>query len=135
MSIVIDSSSTLAWIYADEINPSSRRVLDLVINSGAWVPSIWSLEIGNSLQTAMIRGRIDLSFRDDALADLRLMDIKVDDETHKHAWSTSLQLAEKFKLTLYDACYLELAQRKNLPLASLDRELRLAGKALGLTLV
>jgi len=135
MSLVIDSSSALAWIYADEINPASRRILETVIDSGAWVPNIWPLEIGNSLHAAMVHGRIDRNFRDAALADLQLMDIKVDDETSKYAWSTSLHLAEKFKLTLYDACYLELAQRKNLPLASLDRELRLAAKALQFTVM
>lgn len=135
MSLVIDSSSALAWIYADEVSPASRRILDAVVGSGAWVPNIWPLEISNSLQTAMNRGRIDRNFRDAALADLQFMDIKVDDETSKHAWTVSLQLAEKFKLTLYDACYLELAQRKNLPLASLDKELRLAAKALQLTVM
>lgn len=135
MSLVIDSSSTLSWIYADEINPQSRRILEAVISSGAWVPGIWTLEIGNSLQTAMTRGRIDRNFRDAALEDLKLMDIKIDDETSKHAWSATLQLSEKFKLTVYDACYLELAQRKNLPLASFDKELRSAGKALGLTIM
>lgn len=135
MSVVIDSSAALAWIYADEINPNSRRILDLVVMSGAWVPSIWPLEIGNSLQTAITRRRIDLAFRDAVLADLQHLNIKVDNETSTYAWSSSLQLADKFKLTLHDACYLELAQRKNLPLASLDKELRASAKALGLAII
>jgi len=36
---------------------------------------------------------------------------------------------------LYDAAYLELAQRRNLPLATLDGELRAAAKSLGLGLM
>jgi predicted nucleic acid-binding protein len=38
-------------------------------------------------------------------------------------------------LTLYDASYLELAQRRSLPLASLDMALCGAAKALGVELV
>lgn len=135
MSIVIDSSYSLAWIYSDEISSSSRQILETVTSSGAWVPSIWPLEVGNSLQTAIRQGRIETAFRDAAFADLRLLDIKVDTETTQYAWSATLQLSQKFKLTLYDACYLELAQRKSLPLASLDKELRAAAKVLGLTVM
>ena len=46
------------------------------------------------------------------------------------AWTATLSLSERFSLTLYDATYLELAQRQNLPLATLDQELRAAAKAL-----
>ena len=43
MSLVLDSSATLAWIYADEATEASSDIFDLVIESGAWVPSIWKL--------------------------------------------------------------------------------------------
>ena len=46
-----------------------------------------------------------------------------------------LALADRFGLTLYDAVYLELAQRLALPLASLDRQLREAGSALSIGLL
>ncbi|MGA7180378.1 MAG: type II toxin-antitoxin system VapC family toxin [Thiobacillaceae bacterium] len=49
-------------------------------------------------------------------------------------WATTLHLAERYRLTLCDADYLELAQRRGLPLATLDLELRAAGRALGVTL-
>jgi predicted nucleic acid-binding protein len=42
-----------------------------------------------------------------------------------------LHLADRFRLTLYDAAYLELAQRRKLPLATLDQELRAAAQAVG----
>jgi predicted nucleic acid-binding protein len=135
MSLVIDSSDTLAWIFSDEINQATRRMLDLVTDSGAWVPVIWPLEIDNCLQTAVRHGRIKTSFRDAALADLACMDIKIDTETNNYAWSTTMQLSQQFKHTLYDACYLELARRKNFPLASLDRELRAAAEALGVAIM
>jgi predicted nucleic acid-binding protein len=55
--------------------------------------------------------------------------------THGYAWSTTLRLAERFALTLYDAAYLELAQRRSLPLATLDRDLRAAALAVNIELL
>jgi predicted nucleic acid-binding protein len=63
------------------------------------------------------------------------LDIATDDHTDVHAWGETLRLADIFRLTLYDAAYLELAQRRNLPLATLDGELRAAAKSLGLGLM
>ncbi len=135
MSLVLDSSLTLAWLYSDETTDAVQGVMDLVIGSRAYVPAIWRLEVANSLQTGVRRGRIDEVFRDASLADLALMDITTDTETDTYAWNTTLRLVERFKLTVYDAAYLELAQRRILPLASLDEDLRAAAAALGITLL
>ena len=59
----------------------------------------------------------------------------IDVETASQAWAVTSQLATRFRITMYDAAYLELAQRLGLPLATLDRELRAAGGALGVTLL
>ena len=83
----------------------------------------------------MRRGRIDVAYRDATIADLRDLAIDVDPETDRKAWSEILQLADRFRLTLYDAAYLELARRRQLPLASLDNELRAAGQMLGVPLL
>ena len=98
-------------------------------------PSVWRLEVANAFQIAIRRKRIDSDFRDRALAQLMLMPIIIDADTDTYAWSTTLRLAERFGLTVYDAAYLELAQRRNLPLASLDEPLRVAAGALGLSLL
>jgi predicted nucleic acid-binding protein len=135
MSLVLDSSVTLAWLYTEETTVAVQRVMDLVVGSTAYVPAIWRLEVANSLQTGIRRGRIDAVFRDASLADLALMDIATDTETDTYAWNTTLRLAERFKLTVYDAAYLELAQRRSLPLASLDHDLRAAAASLGITLL
>jgi predicted nucleic acid-binding protein len=84
---------------------------------------------------AVRRGRIDEGYRDLSIADLAIMDIVVDAESDRHVWSTTLNLANRFRLTIYDAIYLEVAQRLALPLASLDRQLRRAASGLGLTLL
>ena len=135
MSLVLDSSATLAWIYSDETTDSIRRLFDAVADEGAVVPALWRLEIANSLTVAVRRGRIDANFRRAVLSDLALLDITTDDHTDVHAWGETLSVADRFQLTVYDAAYLELAQRRNLPLATLDRELRVAAKSLGLHLM
>jgi predicted nucleic acid-binding protein len=131
VSLVLDSSAALAWIYGDEATDAIRQVFEQVADEGALVPALWRLEVGNSLAMAVRRNRIDADFRHAALADLALLDITTDPQTGAHAWSDTLALADRFRLTLYDAAYLELARRRALPLATLDGPLRAAGEALG----
>jgi predicted nucleic acid-binding protein len=135
MSFVLDSSLTLAFIFVDELTPATMRLSETASETGAWVPGIWRLEVANSLLMAVRRGRIDAAFRDSALADLSMLNITVDTHTDTQAWTATLSLAERFRLTLYDACYLELAQRRALPLASLDNELRTAAQELRVPLL
>jgi len=135
MSLVLDSSATLAWVYGDETTAAIRQVFDQVADDGAVVPALWRLEVGNSLTIAVRRGRIDADFRHAALADLALLDIIGDQHTDARAWGETLRLADRYRLTLYDAAYLELAHRCGLPLATLDNELRAAAAALGVTLL
>jgi len=130
VSLIIDSSATLAWFYGDETTPAIRQVFELLIKDGAWVPSLWRLEVANILEISVRRGRSDVT-----LADLSLLPISLDPETDKHAWDTTLQLAHRHRLTLYDAAYLELAQRRGLPLATLDGDLRTAAIAEGVHLL
>jgi predicted nucleic acid-binding protein len=66
---------------------------------------------------------------------LRTPPINLDDETANQAWTTTMGLAERFALSAYDAAYLELAQRRSLPLATLNGDLRAAAAALGLTVL
>jgi predicted nucleic acid-binding protein len=135
VSLVLDSSATLAWIYSDETTESIRQIFDMVVDEGAFVPALWRLEVANSLTLAMRKGRIDAGFRQASLADLALLDITTDPDTDLHAWAETLNLADRFRLTLYDAAYLELAMRHRLPLATLDAELRGAATALGVHLL
>jgi predicted nucleic acid-binding protein len=135
VSLVIDASLALAWYFHDEATPATDTILDRVAETGAVVPALWRLELANGLQTAVRRGRISAVYRDDSLADLRQMQIETDLETDAHAWSATLRLAEMHELTLYDAAYLELAQRRRLPLATLDRELRRAADKLGVAVL
>lgn len=128
MSLVLDSSITLAFVYGDETTEAIRRIFEALSESGAWVPGIWRLEVANVLEMGVRRKRHSADFRDATLADLAQLPIQVDGETDRQAWGVTLRLAERHHLTLYDASYLELALRRGLPLATLDEDLWAAAK-------
>ncbi len=135
MTIVLDASLTLSWYFEDERTPAADALLDRVTEAGAVVPVLWRLEVANGLQVAIRRKRCDTAFRDRALAELSCLPISVDAETDGFAWTATLKLADRFGLSVYDACYLELAQRQNVPLGTLDAPLHTAAVALGIEAV
>jgi predicted nucleic acid-binding protein len=135
VSLVLDCSATLAWIYPDETTASVQQVFDTIAATGCVVPTLWRLEVANGLTVAVRRGRITSAFRADALNVLGSAPISIDPETNTHAWAATLHLADRFGLTLYDAAYLELASRLALPLATLDRALDASAQALGIAVI
>ena len=129
MSLVLDASITLAWTYADENTDAVLRVFEIVKSEGASVPALWRWEIANVLEMNAKRGRHGRDFSYEALAALALFPILVDAECVENAWLDTVSLAERHGLTVYDAAYLELAIRRKIPLATLDRELRAAAES------
>ncbi len=129
MSLVLDSSATLARAFPDERSDAILEVFDHVAQFGAVVPELWRIEVANSLNVGIRRKRITFLDRSQALFDLDSLAITVDRETGDHAWLETLALADKHSLTVYDATYLELALRRALPLATLDTDLRAAATA------
>jgi predicted nucleic acid-binding protein len=135
LSLVLDSSATLARIFEDETNRTIVALFDRVAAEGAIVPTIWRLEVANTLALAVRKNRIEKAFRTAALADLDAADITTDTDTEKHVWAETLILSDKHRLTIYDATYLELANRRSLPLATLDRDLAKAARAIGISVL
>ncbi|HEY4363121.1 MAG TPA: type II toxin-antitoxin system VapC family toxin [Bryobacteraceae bacterium] len=135
MSFVVDTSVALAWCFEDEQTQPVMNLLDRVTQTGAIAPSLWPLEALNALLMAERKKRLDSEHRQRLAGFLRELPITLDTETAEHAWTTTARLAERYRLTLYDAAYLELAQRRRVPLATLDKDLIKAGKALGIQLV
>ena len=128
---MLDNSVALAWCFEDEQTPAVMALLDRVAEEGASAPLLWPLEALNGLLAAERRRRLDAGRRATLAGFLHALPIRLDTETAGQAWETTARVAEQFRLSVYDACYLELAQRRRLPLASLDRDLREAAAALG----
>lgn len=131
MSLVLDSSMCLAWCFEDERTPRVLGIIDRVINEGAMVPRLWRYEVGNGLLMAQRRRRLDASRRVDLLVALDAFSISEDNEPESDPWRATVRLADVHGLTVYDAAYLELAQRRRLPLATLDAALRRAAQNAG----
>ncbi len=135
MSLVLDGSLALAWCFDDEATPMIDEIMNGVAKSGAVVPSIWRLEVANGLLMGVRRKRMSHVQRDAMVGLLAGLDIMPDLETDRYAWSATMALAERYGLSVYDASYLELARRRSLLLATLDKALRTAATAAGVELV
>jgi predicted nucleic acid-binding protein len=134
-AVVLDCSAALSWFMPDEDGSQARDLRTLVTDQGAVVPMLWPIELGNIFVFAVRNRRISAPQRAAAIAALGQLPIEIDAETLTRIWSATLALADKLRLTAYDACYLELAQRRRLPLATLDKEMRSAAEKLGVPLL
>lgn len=127
-ALVLDASVVLAVALQEANRAHAAKLLEQAIDSGAMVPSIWHVEIGNGLLTAQRRKALSAEETAAALRHLSRLTVRVDAGTASRAWRETLALAEQHRLTLYDATYLELSLRLGLPLASFDAALRKAAR-------
>ncbi|MEX1095875.1 MAG: type II toxin-antitoxin system VapC family toxin [Planctomycetales bacterium] len=130
-TLIIDCSITMAWCFADEGDAATSEVQDRLADEAALVPPHWFLEVANVLAMAEKRQRISAA---DSIQFVRLLgalDIQSDDEASGRVFEHVLPLCRSQGLTSYDAAYLDLALRRQLPLASLDDDLRRAAANLG----
>jgi len=125
-SFVLDTSIVIAWCFEDESNALADVVLEQLRTKTAMVPAIWPLEVGNVLLVAERRGRLSEADSARFLAMLSALPIQSETETRQRAMSDILFLAREYKLSSYDASYLDLAMREGVPLATLDKSLQRA---------
>ena len=133
--LVLDASVALAWCFDDEKTVYSEAVLDLLANGAqAVTPAIWPFEVANAMLAGERRQRITIAQVTSILRRIADLPISVDPVQMVYAFQQILPLARQSQLTEYDAAYLELALRLNLPLATFDAQLRRAAKAAGVAL-
>lgn len=126
MVFVLDASVAAVWAFDDEDHPLAARASGQLRSRQAAVPSLWWFEIRNTVIVNERRGRIDLVRSARFFQLLARLPIRLD---HAVDEATLLALARKHRLTVYDAAYLELAQRLKAPLATLDAALAAAATA------
>jgi len=134
VSLVIDCSLTMAWAFADEADETADAVLERVGERGAVVPALWPLEVANVLLTAERRGRLTGADSALFLDLLSRLPIAIDEQTASRAFLQTFHLGRELALSAYDAAYLELAARLDLPLATRDARLAEAARRLGVKL-
>jgi len=129
--IILDCSVTMAWCFEDECDEYADAVLDALAEAGGVVPSVWALEVANVLVVAERRGRLKEADTTQFVELLRSLPIAVEETPPDRALRSVLALAREYRLSSYDAAYLELAMRTGAPLASRDEGLRAACTASG----
>lgn len=132
MSFILDASIALSWCFSDENDSTSIVLLERLESETAFVPAIWSLELGNALLMAERKKRIKHNEIIEFFTLLEKFNITVDHQTDKKALHETFTLAHAEGLTTYDASYLELSVRLKLPIATKDTQLAKAAKRLGL---
>ena len=134
-AFIVDCSIAMAWLFNDEATPKTAALLNRLATETALVPAWWFIEITNVLAMAERKGRIKPTESDAFIADLSKLGIERDDEAPDRAFTHLLALCRRHRLTSYDAIYLDLAVRRNLPLATLDDALRKAAHKSGVRLL
>ena len=134
-SFIVDCSLTMAWLFKDEATLQSTELLERFDAESALVPALWFPEVTNVLAIAERKNRITQNESEDFVTQLSQLDIEVDTEPSERAFTQLLPLCRAHQLTSYDTVYLELAIRRQLPLATLDEPLRKVALGLGIKLL
>ena len=136
MNFVLDASVTMGWLLLDG-KPAEHAYALKVLNAmkqaetSALVPVTWGLEVSNVISKAEMKGLVREAQSEAFLEMLESVAISADSATFSKALSDTLQIARRYRLSAYDASYLELAMREGLPLATLDEDLQKAANKAG----
>ena len=134
MSLVLDASTALAWMFQrtdpDEI-ALADRLLDEIATQPIRVPGLWHLEVANALLVAERRGVAKEAEVIDYRQRLARLPIVTDDIEISLRQEMIMALGRQFQLTAYDATYLELTLRTGSTLATFNARLAAAMKQAG----
>jgi predicted nucleic acid-binding protein len=134
-AFVVDASVAIGWVHPGQATPQTNMMLDAIAEGAALeVPALWPLEVANALTVLVRRRRLTGDDRQTALGWLRSLPVRVDHEMATLAFSSLSELAMLHDLSVYDAAYLELAQRRRLALGCKDGPLRKAARSIGIRL-
>jgi predicted nucleic acid-binding protein len=125
---VLDASVALSWFVDHPASPYAEHVKkELLHDAQAIVPALWHAEMANGLVVAERRRAIAAADVNICLANIEaLLAHAIETSSVASTIRQTLTFAKTFKLSAYDALYLDLARAENLPLATLDQALRKA---------
>lgn len=132
MAFVADNSVVVAWFIASQANAMTEALLERAAIEDVHVPAIWRAEFAATLLTLSHNRRMQPARVPAILDELDRLDF-VHDAAPPSARSL-IELAQRYALSAYDACYLELALRLKFPLAARDAPLRKAADRAGIPL-
>lgn len=133
---VLDNTLAMTWCFADEATEFTETLLNRLGDTDeALVPALWLYEVVNVVGIAVRKGRINEDKARTFLDTLAELPIEIENPVRTHTFTSLRTLASRYQLTAYDAAYLDLAMRHQLPLATLDNALARAASAAGVGLV
>ena len=131
-AFVADASAAVGWVHPAQATPQTEAMLDAIAEGAILeVPALWPLEVANALTVLVRRRKLTENERQTGLGWLRALPLRVDHEMSSLAFSRLSELATTHHLSVYDAAYLELAQRRKLVLGCNDGPLRKAATQCG----
>jgi predicted nucleic acid-binding protein len=134
-AFVVDPSVAVAWVHPAQATDETVAMLEAVADGAALeVPALWSMEVANALLVLVRRGKLQDEERQTALGWLQGLPLRIDHDAAALALSRLSELADTYDVSIYDAAYLELAQRTKLAFACKDAGLRKAAKRAGVRL-
>jgi predicted nucleic acid-binding protein len=132
---VLDASVVLTAMLGQTRAEAADAIIARVSDQGALVPAHWTLELANALAREVKNRRLSAASAASLAAEPANWSILVDDATHGAALGATLALAIERRLSSYDAAYLELCLRRELPLATFDAELASVAASLGVGVI
>ncbi len=133
MPFVLDNSVVCGWFIENQATPYTEAIAERLQQDRAVAPAIWELEFTTVLRTACLRQRMTAQLAQTVLT--QILSLPLDVDRHPVPARETLALALRFGLSSYDAAYLELALRLQLPIATQDETLRSAALAAGVGVV
>jgi predicted nucleic acid-binding protein len=134
-AFVADASVAIGWVDPAQATTQTAAMLEAIAGGATLeVPALWPLEVANALIVLARRRKLRADERQTALGWLRGLRLRIDHESASLAMSRLSELAAAHQLSIYDAAYLELAQRRQLVLGCKDGPLRKAAKQAGVDL-
>jgi predicted nucleic acid-binding protein len=134
-SFVADASVAIGWVHPAQATAHTAAMLDALAEGATLeVPALWPLEVANALTVLERRRKLTEDEKQAGLGWLRQLPLRIDGEMALLAFSRLSELASAYQLSVYDAAYLELAQRRRLALGCKDGPLRMAAKRAGVGL-
>jgi predicted nucleic acid-binding protein len=134
MRFVLDNSVVCGWFLGAQSTPYSDAIAArLAADDKAIAPALLGIELTNVLRTAHKKQRINAGQAQELLAVMGQLPIETD--TNPVGAGQLLALALRYDLTSYDATYLELALRLQLPVATQDAALAEAACIAGVGVV
>jgi predicted nucleic acid-binding protein len=134
-AFVADASVAIGWVHPAQATRQTAAMLQAIADGATLeVPALWPLEVANALIVLVRRRKLAEDERQAGLGWLRGLRLRLDHDMTTLAFSRLSELATEYQLSVYDAAYLELAQRRTLALGCKDGPLRTAAKQAGVTL-